>query len=77
MFSSRYYSLYAEAADNFEDACAEHDAKKDYIDEHGYSDEDEWFDPDDDDPRKYFKTKTKFEIYQEIEAYFEEHGTIH
>ena len=71
-----YHELYAEVADNFEEARAEYDAKMDDIDAHDYTDDD-WFDPDDDDQRKNFKPKTKFEIYQEIKAYFEEHETIH
>ena len=57
-----YHELYAEAADNFEQAC------KDYIPER---------DGIEYDPRKNFKPKTVFEIEQEIKAYFKEQGTLH
>ena len=57
-----YHELYAEAADNFEQAC------KDYVPER---------DGIENDPRKNFKPKTVFEIEQEIKAYFKEQGMLH
>ena len=62
IFSSHYHALYAEAVNNFEQACEDYDPELDGIEN---------------DPRKTFKPKTEFEIEQEIEAYFEEQGTLH
>ena len=56
-----YHELYAEAADNFEQAC------KDYIPER---------DGIENDPRKNFKPKTVLEIEQEFKAYFKEQGML-
>ena len=62
IFSFYYHELYAEAADNFDQACEDYVPERDGIAN---------------DPRKNFKPKTKFEIDQEIKAYFEEQGTLH
>ena len=56
-----YHELYAEAADNFEQACKDYVPKRDGIEN---------------DPRKNFKPKTVFEIEQEIKAYFKEQGML-
>ena len=62
IFSFHYHELYAEAADNFEQACEDYVPERDGIAN---------------DPRKNFRPKTEFEIDQEIKAYFEEQGTLH
>ena len=56
-----YHELYAEAADNFEQACKDYVPGRDGIEN---------------DPRKNFKPKTVFEIEQEIKAYFKEQGML-
>ena len=61
-FSHYYRELVAEAEAGFEQAC------KDYVPER---------DGIENDPRKNFKSKTEVEIDQALNAYFEEHGTIH
>ena len=62
VFSLNYLELVAEAEAAFEQAC------KDYVPER---------DGIENDPRKNFKSNTEFEIDQALNAYFEEHGTIH
>ena len=57
-----YHELYAEAADNFEQACDDYVPERDGIEN---------------DPRKNFKPKTVFEIEQEVKAYFKEQGMLH
>lgn len=61
LFACFYHKLYAGAADNFEQACEDYVPERDGIEN---------------DPRKTFKSKTVFEIDQEIKAYFEEQGTL-
>ena len=61
VFSLSYQELYTEAADNFEQACEKYVPEWDGIAN---------------DPRKNFKPKTKFEIDQEIKAYFKEQGML-
>ena len=61
VFSLSYQELYAEAADNFEQACEKYVPEWDGIAN---------------DPRKNFRPKTKFEIDQEIKAYFKEQGML-
>jgi hypothetical protein len=62
IFSIYFHTLYTEAANNFEQACEDYVPERDGIEY---------------DPRKTFKPKNVFEINQEIEAYFEEQGTLH
>ena len=62
VFSLYYQELLAEAEDGFEQACKDYDVERDGIEN---------------DPRKNFKSNTEFEIVQEINAYFEEQGTLH
>ena len=62
VFSHYYHDLVAEAAASFKQACKDYDAGRDGIEN---------------DPRKNFKPKTEFEIVQALNAYFEEHGTLH
>ena len=62
LFTDYYHELYAEAEEEFEQACEDYCVETDGIEN---------------DPRKIFKLKTKFETDQEIKAYFEEHGTLH
>ena len=62
VFSGFYHELAAEAEEEFEQAC------EDYVPE---------WDGIENDPRKKFKPKTKFEIDQEIKAYFKEQGMLH
>ena len=62
LFIIYYQELAEEAANIFEQACEDYDAKRDGIEN---------------DPRKKFKPKTEFEIDQELAAYFAEHGTLH
>ena len=62
VFSLYYHELYAEASDNFEQACEKYVPEWDGIAN---------------DPRKNFRPKTKFEIDQEIKAYFKEQGMPH
>jgi hypothetical protein len=57
-----YHELYAEAADNFEQACEDYVPERDGIEN---------------DPRKNFKPKTVFEIEREIKAYLKEQGMLH
>ena len=61
IFSIYYHELYAEAADNFDQACEDYVPERDGIEN---------------DPRKNFRPKTEFEIDQEIKAYFEELDTF-
>ena len=62
IFSFHYHELYAEAADNFDQACEDYVPERDGIEY---------------DPRKTFRPKTEFEIDQEINAYFKEQGMLH
>ena len=62
LFTDYYHELYAEAEEEFEQECEDYCVETDGIEN---------------DPRKIFKLKTKFETDQEIKAYFEEHGTLH
>ena len=61
VFTVYYHNLIAEAEEDFKQACKDYDAERDGIEN---------------DPRKNFKSKTKFEIEQEIKAYFKEQGML-
>ena len=62
VFTVHYHRLAAEAKEEFEQACKDYVPERDGIEK---------------DPRKKFKPRTKLEIDQEINAYFEEQGTLH
>ena len=62
VFSLYYQELVAEAEASFKQACKDFVPGRDGIEN---------------DPRKKFKPKTEFEIVQALNAYFEEHGTLH
>ena len=62
VFSFYYHELYAEAADNFDQACEDYVPERDGIEY---------------DPRKTFRPKNEFELAQELKVYFKEQGMLH